>query len=101
MCQFKCKNYGSFWINHVRVLGSPAWNEASVGDYIYPNMGDGVEKSYQNISADGLKVVIEGNTMNVKFDENQSFAPKYVEVNVTAGDIFDTFRFVQDSPLFD
>lgn len=97
ICQFKCKNYGSFWISHVRILASPSWNEK--GDYISPETVDGSEKAYRNISVEGLTVSIEGNTMNVKFDENQSFA-KYVEVVVTAGDIFDTFRFVQDSPLY-
>lgn len=92
--QFKCKNYKSFWINHVRTIGSPSWTEVNAGEYIYPEMGN-----HQNISADGLNVSIEGNTMNVTFDENQSFA-KFVEVCITAGDIFETFRFVQDSPLY-
>lgn len=95
--QFKCKNYESFWISHARILGSPLWNEK--GNYIYPETGDGIGNTYQNLSAEGIRVSIEGNTVNVIFDENQSFA-KFVEVTVTAGDIFDTFRFVQDSPLY-
>lgn len=98
-CQFKCKNYNGFWINHARILGAPSWVDAEAGDYIFPAMTDGTPRDNQHVSADGLKVSIEGNTMNVTFDENQSFA-KYVEVVVTAGDIFDTFRFVQDSPLY-
>lgn len=94
--QFKCKNYNGFWINHVRILGTPSWTEANAGDYIFPEMTDGKLSDNQNISAEGLKVSIEGSTMNVTFDENQGVLKKYVEVSVTAGDIFDTFRFVQE-----
>lgn len=98
-CQFNCKNYSSFWISHVRILGTPAWKDWNVGDYIYPEKINDFMIENQNISADGFKVSIQGNTMNVIFDENNSFT-KYIEVVVSAGDIFDTFRFVQDSPLY-
>lgn len=92
--QFKCKNYESFWLSHIRILGSPSWNEK--GDYIHPETAGG---DHHNLTYDGVKVSIEGNTMNVTFNENNRPA-KYVEVTVTAGDIFETFRFVQASDLY-
>ena len=91
-CQFKCKNYKGFWISHVRLATTPGDGNA---EYLYPEMKEGSVTDYQNLSADGLKVSIEGNTLNVTFDENQGPA-KYVEVCVTGGDIFDSFLFVQD-----
>lgn len=87
---FSCKNYPSFWLSVVNIKTSgygftveKHLENNSFGNDWYP----------QHMSSDGITVDIDGAEMTVTID--YSDARRVYEVGITAGDIFDTFRFIQ------
>ena len=83
---FKCKNYKSFWIEYVA---------EQVGDKTIKNIPAIDDKPYSEIEGGYTSSKVEGNTLTVTFAPNETLNGRYVCVNVSAGDIFDKFIFVQ------
>ena len=81
---FICKNYSGFWL--ADILDN---DEVVTRDLINDHLR--YESGWVNVK-------VEGNVMTVTFAHNDSHARK-LEVCVTAGDIFDSFRFIQQSPF--
>lgn len=82
---YKCKNYDGFWLAEV--------NEEENGNtkvYWSEHFTDN-----HNFSSAATNVNITGNTLTVTIKPNDTKKTRYVEVTVTAGDIFDTFKYKQ------
>lgn len=79
---FSCQNYSRPWVE----------NALSDGKYYYPprNVDD-----YFSISAEWFKVKISGNKLKVVFEANETAEERPLQLTVTAGDIFYTFKFKQ------
>ena len=85
---FECKNYSKPWIEGANVDG----------DNCFPNRE---ENDYHNLATDGFKASVNGNQLVVTFEPNRSGAARHIVLTVTAGDIFYTFKFTQQSePCF-
>lgn len=85
---FVCKNYDAPWISEANVDG----------DYCFPNRE---EDDYHNLTTYGFKASVKGNQLIVTFEPNRSGAARHIILTITAGDIFYTFRFSQESePCF-
>ena len=81
---FFCQNY-SF----------PRFSDAeSIGEHYFPSRE---ENNYHTISSDWFKAEINGNTLRVIFKSNETAEERPLQLTVTAGDIFYTFRFKQSS----
>ena len=83
---FSCQNYSSPWID----------NAVSNGEYYYPPRE---ANDYHTISADWFKVEISGNKLTVVFEANNTAAERPLQLTVTAGDIFYTFKFKQPASV--
>ena len=79
---FSCRNYSSPWIN----------NASSNGEYYYPPRE---KNDNHTITADWFKAEISGNKLKVVFKDNDTKEERPLQLIVTAGDIFHTFRFKQ------
>ena len=79
---FLCRNYSSPWIA----------NAVSEGEYYYPPRE---ANNYHTITADWFKAEIKGNLLKVTFEGNETAKERPLELTVTAGDIFHTFKFIQ------
>ena len=79
---FSCNNYSSPWIE----------NAVSNGEYYYPPRET---NNYHTIMTDWFKAEISGNTLKVVFDANETAEERPLQLTVTAGDIFYTFKFKQ------
>lgn len=76
-----CKNYSGFWIAyHLEAEGK-----------VYA-----LSENYGHCKGDWFSVNIEGNVMTVTVSPNDSGKRRVLQVDVTAGDIFDSFTFVQN-----
>ena len=85
---FVCKNYDDPWIENANVDG----------EYCFPNRE---EDDYHNLTTYGFKASMKGNRLIVTFEPNRSGAARHIVLTVTAGDIFYTFKFTQQSePCF-
>lgn len=86
---FTCKNYNAFWLSGINITTS------GYGFTIEKNYIDGtmIKWDSHHVNTDGCTIDIEGNTMTVKFDYTD--AMKTFRIEVTAGDIFESFYFVQ------
>lgn len=85
---FECRNYSQPWIEGANIDG---------GDF-YPNRS---EDDFHHLTTYGFKVSMEGNQLIVNFEPNRSGAARHIVLTVTAGDIFYTFKFTQESePCF-
>ena len=85
---FECRNYSQLWIENANIDG---------GNY-YPNRE---EDDYHNLTTYGFKANVKGNRLIVTFEPNRSGAARHIILTVTAGDIFYTFKFTQQSePCF-
>jgi hypothetical protein len=85
---FVCKNYDTPWIEEANVDG----------EYCFPNRE---EDDYHNLTTYGFKANVKGNRLIVTFEPNRSGAARHIILTVTAGDIFYTFKFTQQSePCF-
>ena len=79
---FSCQNYSFPWVE----------NAESNGEYYYPPRE---ENDYHTISADWFKVETNGNKLKVIFEANETKEERPLQLTVTAGDIFYTFKFKQ------
>ena len=79
---FSCQNYSSPWIE----------NAMSNGEYFYPLRES---NDYQTITTDWFKAEISGNKLKVVFEANDTAEERPLQLTVTAGDIFHTFKFKQ------
>lgn len=80
---FVCRNYSRFWFTEAKV------NEESM---LPIEMN---EMDYRLIDNDCFRAEIQGNKMTVEFKANDSSQVRNIYIGVTAGDIFDTFKFRQ------
>ena len=81
---FTCHNYSAPWIE----------NAESGGNYYFPSREEGM---YHSITMDWFKAEIVGNKLNVTFDSNENNQARPLKLEVTAGDIFYTFKFEQSA----
>ena len=81
---FTCHNYSAPWIE----------NAESGGNYYFPSREEGI---YHTITMDWFKAEIVGNKLNVTFDSNENHRARPLKLEVTAGDIFYTFKFEQSA----
>ena len=79
---FSCQNYSLPWMG----------NAVSNGEYFSPPRE---ENDYHTITADWFKAEIKGNQLKVTFEDNETAKERPLELTVTAGDIFHTFKFIQ------
>ena len=79
---FTCQNYTFPWIE----------SAVSNGAYFFPPRED---NNYHTVSADWFKAEINGNQLKVVFEANETAEEKPLQLTVTAGDIFYTFKFKQ------
>ena len=79
---FSCRNYSSPWME----------NGMSAGEYYYPPRE---ANNYHSITAEWFKAEIIGNKLMVAFEDNDTKEERLLELTVTAGDIFHTFKFRQ------
>jgi hypothetical protein len=79
---FVCQNYSSPWIECATSGESRYYPPRETNDY-------------HTITADWFKAEIVGNKLSVTFDSNKDYNVRSLELSVTAGDIFYTFKFKQ------
>ena len=80
---FSCNNYSRPWFSEARVDGEP----------ILPPYMDEID--YALIYGETFYAEIHGNKLTIVFMANESVQPRNTTIEVTAGDIFYTFRFKQ------
>ena len=81
---FTCRNYSAPWIE----------NAESGENYYFPPREDNI---FHTITADWFKAEIVGNKLSVTFDSNGNDQVRPLKIDVTAGDIFYTFKFEQSA----
>ena len=81
---FSCRNYSSPWIEYA----------ASDGEYYYPPRE---ANNYHIITKDWFKAETSGHTLKVIFEANETAKERPLQLTVTAGDIFYTFKFKQSA----
>ncbi len=79
---FSCLNYSQPWME----------NAMSNGEYYYPPRE---ANDYHTITNDWFKAEITGNKLIVVFEANETMEERTLQLTVTAGDIFYTFKFKQ------
>lgn len=79
---FSCLNYSHPWMG----------NALSTGEHYYPPRE---ANDYHSITADWFKAEVSGNKLKVAFEGNATKEERPLELTVTAGDIFHTFKFRQ------
>ena len=79
---FSCRNYSGPWIEIA----------TSNGQYFYPPRES---NDYHTITTDWFKAEISGNKLKVVFEANDTAVERPLQLTVTAGDIFETFKFKQ------
>ena len=79
---FSCNNYSSTWIE----------NAVSNGVYYYPSREANV---YHVVTTDWFKAETIGNKLKIVFEANETAEERPLQLTVTAGDIFYTFKFKQ------
>ena len=79
---FSCRNSSSPWME----------NAVSAGEHYYPPRE---ANDYHSITADWFKAEINGNKLKVTFEGNETKEERPLDLTVTAGDIFHSFRFRQ------
>ncbi len=79
---FACQNYSKPWI------ADALFN----GKYYFPPLE---LNDYRTITVDWFKAEISGNKLKVVFEANQTAEERPIQLTVTAGDCFYTFKFKQ------
>ena len=79
---FVCRNYSAPWMADAVVNGAH-----------YTPLRDA--NDYHSIAADWFKAEMSGNKLTVVIEANDSGEERLLQLTVTAGDIFYTFRFKQ------
>lgn len=82
---YKCRNYNSFWLSDITEE-----ENSNVKHYYRENFTD-----MYNCSLPFSDTSITGNTLTITIKPNETKKTRYVAVTVTAGDIFDTFKYKQ------
>ena len=80
---FTCKNYSRIWLTEIT-------EKTATGNYDKYTTA----KDINNVSISWMTASINGNTVTVEIKPNDK-EERSADVGVTAGDIFDTFRFNQ------
>lgn len=83
---FVCKNYSSPWIEYA----------ASGKNSYYPPRES---NDYRTVKSDWFEAKIVGRKLTVTFKENDDEYLRPLELTVTAGDIFYTFKFTQSMKI--
>ena len=81
---FACQNYSFPWVE----------NALSNGEYYYPPRE---ANDYKTITTDWFRAEINGNILKVVFEANETAEERLLLLEVTAGDIFYTFKFKQSA----
>lgn len=79
---FSCQNYAYPWVAEVKLNGK----------YYFPPLE---LNDYRTITVDWFKAEISGNKLKVVFEANETAEERQIELTVTAGDCFYTFKFKQ------
>ncbi len=79
---FKCKNYEGPWIS----------DALSGKERYYPNSET---SEYNKLESDWFLVTMSGDQLRISFEPNNTGKDRPLELCVTAGDIFHTFKFNQ------
>ena len=79
---FSCQNYAYPWIAEAMFNGK----------YYFPPLE---LNDYRTITVDWFKAEISGNKLKVVFEANQTAEERPIQLTVTAGDCFYTFKFKQ------
>ena len=79
---FACQNYAYPWVAEVKLNGK----------YYFPPLE---LNDYRTITVDWFKAEISGNKLKVVFEANQTAEERPIQLTVTAGDCFYTFKFKQ------
>jgi len=90
---FKCKNYKGIW------LSDCAFEQNGKIWHSYETLDTGEQIDFHHYQNDWCEVTAEENTLTITFFANTSTSRK-ASIGVTAGDIFDTFMFWQDTALY-
>jgi len=83
---FACKNYSGFWLSGIT---------ETTGTQKSLYSSDDESNTAHSITSSWATVSVEGNTLTVKIEPNESEQSRCLDVEVTAGDIFDNFVFIQ------
>lgn len=90
---FTCKNYKGFWL-------ADTWFEQDGRKWFFWEemmQQPGFERDWKHYGNDWIEITVnEGGVLEVVFQPNTGTTRK-ADVGVTAGDIFDTFHFVQSA----
>lgn len=79
---FSCQNYAYPWIAEAMFNGK----------YYFPPLE---LNDYRTITVDWFKAEISGNKLKVVFETNETAEERPIQLTVTAGDCFYTFKFKQ------
>ena len=79
---FSCQNYAYPWVAEVKLNGK----------YYFPPLE---LNDYRTITVDWFKAEISGNKLKVVFEANETAEERPIQLTVTAGDCFYTFKFKQ------
>jgi hypothetical protein len=79
---FTCKNYSRIWLTEITEKTATGYDKYTTA------------KDINNVSISWMTASINGNTVTVEIKPNDK-EERSADVGVTAGDIFDTFRFNQ------
>ena len=79
---FSCQNYAYPWVAKVKLNGKYYFPPRELDDY-------------RTITVDWFKAEISGNKLKVVFEANQTAEERPIQLTVTAGDCFYTFKFKQ------
>ena len=79
---FACQNYSKPWIADALFNGKYYFPPRELDDY-------------RTITVDWFKAEISGNKLKVVFEANQTAEERPIQLTVTAGDCFYTFKFKQ------
>ena len=90
--QFKCKNYNVLWFSDVteKINNTTVRYDISSVNANLPKNDD--KHIYGNFSASSIK----DNILTVTINPNNSGVKRYIDVAVTAGDVFDNIYFEQE-----
>jgi len=90
--QFKCKNYNRFWFSDVteKINNTTVRYDISSVNANLPKNDD--KHIYGNFSASSIK----DNILTVTINPNNLGIKRYIDVAVTAGDVFDNIYFEQE-----
>lgn len=80
---FTCRNYSQYWFSDAKEDGqeiAPPWIN---------------HLDYGLIYGDYFRAEIHGNKLSIVFEPNEGAHTRNINITVTAGDIFYTFKFIQ------